>query len=472
MVRNQFGDEHSIEVSISPIISAGEEDAGFICIVKDMTDEREWARKLLFQDSHDKLTNLLNRTAFESQLHQAVERSTATNLDTAFCYFDLDQFKVVNDSCGHAAGDELLRQIADIFKRNIRSGDVCARLGGDEFAVLLWDCNVEDAKRSVEKILDDILMFRFQWGDRAYTCRASSGIVVISSKSDNWASLLADAHAACGQAKQNGGQRIVIADEISNVIAERKSEMHLITDIIDAIEEDRLLLYSQCIVPIIGAHVGDHHEILVRLQDKEGKIIPPGMFLPAAEHYHIMSLIDRWVVEHTLLWYAEHPEQHASLNMCSINLSGESIEDDSIVDFIRNAFEKTGVTPSKFCFEITETVAITDLRKASNLINKLRKMGCLFALDDFGAGMSSFAYLKNLKVDFVKIDGSFVRDLHEDAVNCALVKSINEIGHIMGKKTIAEFVENSEINAVLKVIGVDYAQGYHFGKPEPLNKQL
>ncbi len=467
LVSNQMGDDYNVECSISPILSV-ENDSGYICIIKDVTEAREWARQLIFQDSHDKLTGLLNRTAFENQLQQSIDRAAVSHADTVFCYFDIDQFKVVNDSCGHAAGDELLRQVSEIFSQNVRCNDICARLGGDEFGLILRDCGINDGRRIAEKILEDMTAYRFQWAERTYTVRASSSVVLIDAESENWASLLADAHAACEYGKDNGGQRVIVASDVSSAIAERKGEMQWVAEIIDAIEENRLLLFSQPIVPIVGSDSGAHHEILVRLRDTNGNVVPPGVFLPAAEHYHVMSLIDRWVIEHTLAWYAAHPDALEELGMCSVNLSGESIDGDGVVDFIRDCFQSTGVPPNKFCFEITETVAITDLRKASVLINSLREMGCYFALDDFGAGMSSFAYLKNLRVDFVKIDGSFVRDLHEDPVNCALVKSINEVGHIMGKKTIAEFVENSEITAVLKVIGVDYAQGYHFGKPEPL----
>ena len=467
-LKNTADEFYNIECCITPIMSQFSDDTGFICVIKDITEEREWAKKIVFQDSHDKLTGLLNRAAFEQQLQNSVDFFTSTEMESLFCYIDIDHFKVINDSCGHAAGDELLKQVSLLFQEMVCSDDAIARLGSDEFGILLWNCTLENGRPVVDKIMEGLKAFRFNWGDKSYVIDASCSLVIINDECDSWASILSVAHATCLEAKAQGGHRTIVSSDVSHEIAERKGEMEWITEIIQAIEENRLLLYHQLIVPISLEEKGAHFEILVRLQGKDGKVYPPGAFLPAAERYHIMAMVDRWIIQHTLEWLADHPDVLDGLAMCSINLSAETIEEDHLVDFLKNCFEKTGVPPHKICFEVTETVAVTDLRKWANFIDQFREMGCLFALDDFGTGMSSFAYLQNLNVDYVKIDGSFVSDMHTNPVNYALVKSINEVGHTMGKKMIAEFVENDEILDELKTLGVDFAQGYHFGKPEPL----
>lgn len=445
-----------------------------LVVCEDISETRHLSEQLSFEASHDSLTGLYNRREFEIRLRRALD---ATQVGDAkqhmLFYVDLDQFKVINDNCGHVAGDELLRQLANAVKDQMRSGDTLARLGGDEFGVLLLDCPMDNAKMLAAELLQSICDFRFAWDGRGYTIGASIGVVQINKDSKDITEILIAADAACYAAKDSGRNRVHVFEPDDEELAQRHGEMQWVIKIKRALEQDRFRLFAQPIVPVDNeANQSPHYEVLIRMLDEDDKLVPPGAFLPAAERYNISGNVDRWVVRSTLRWLSEHSEHVTILGLCSINLSGQSLGDESFLSDIMASFPEFGVPADKICFEITETAAIANLQTATNFIQTLRELGCKFALDDFGSGLSSFAYLRNLPVDYLKIDGLFVKNIADDLVNRAMVNSINEVGHVMGKKTIAEFVENDAIVAILEEIGVDYAQGYGIGKPVPIDEIL
>jgi diguanylate cyclase (GGDEF)-like protein len=386
------------------------------------------------------------------------------------CYLDLDQFKVVNDTCGHLAGDELLRQLGELLRKNLRRHDFVARLGGDEFGVLMYDCSLGEAFLACEKILDMVKDFQFAWEDKSFTIGVSIGVSSINATSGNAVDVLKEADAACYAAKDKGRNRVHVFRPDDEELALRHGEMQWVSKIQRGLEQNRFCLYGQPIVPFLDNNEGLHFETLIRYRDDNGNIIPPGAFLPAAERYNLAAALDRSVISLLFEWIVNKPDFLDNLSVCSINLSGVSLSDESMLAFISEQFSFWAIPTHKICFEITETTAIANLSCATRFINQLRERGCLFSLDDFGSGLSSFAYLKNLPVDFLKIDGLFVKDIVDDDVDLAMVRAINEVGHIMGKKTIAEFVENEKVFKLLNGLGVDYAQGYGIGKPVPLDE--
>lgn len=444
-----------------------------LVVCEDITEARRLSKQLSYEASHDALTGLFNRREFEIRLQRALETTQAENVEHVVCYFDLDQFKIINDTCGHVAGDELLRQLAAVLKGLLRTGDTLARLGGDEFGVLLENCPLKFGKRVADSLLQTIGDFQFAWDKKSFTVGASIGVVPIDNTSETINDLLIAADSACYAAKDHGRNRVHVYQADDKELAQRHGEMQWVIRIKRALEQDRFRLFTQTIAPVdTDANPGKHYEVLVRLVDEDGNIVPPGAFLPAAERYNISTSIDRWVFRATLEWLRRHTDHLDELSMCSINLSGLSLGDESFLDDVISEFSEFGIPPGKICFEITETAAISNLQSAIRFINKLRGLGCKFALDDFGSGLSSFAYLRNLPVDYLKIDGVFVKDIAVDPISLAMVKSINEIGHVMGMLTIAEFVEDDAILAKLAEIGVDFAQGYGIAKPEPIEENL
>jgi len=387
------------------------------------------------------------------------------------CYLDLDQFKVINDTCGHVAGDELLRQLSSLLKKEIRKRDTLARLGGDEFGVLMEHCSLEQARRVALKLRKAVERYRFAWQERSFAVGVSIGLVPITETSMNTIEILKQADAACYAAKDAGRNRIHIyqADDVD--LARRSGEMQWVAQINLALEKNHFCLYAQPIIPLTqNDYSWDHYELLVRMRNEDDSLIPPGAFLPAAERYNLSTRLDTWVVENYLNWLIAHPQHLAQLSQCAINLSGLSLGDEQFLDWLVHRFEQTAVPPDKICFEITETAAIANLSSATMFIKTLKALGCRFALDDFGSGLSSFAYLKTLSVDYLKIDGVFVKGIKNDPIDLAMVKSINDIGKVMGKQTIAEFVENEFILDRLKEIGVDYAQGFYISKPRSIDE--
>lgn len=440
---------------------------------KALYEQKELAS---FQASHDALTGLINRREFERRVNAAIECSFQDGSHHILLYVDLDQFKIVNDTCGHIAGDMLLRQLSEILKEKTRQEDTLARLGGDEFGLLFEYCKLKDGLEIAQNLLEVIKEFRFSWNSKLFNIGASIGVVEFSAQSGNYFDILSAADSACYSAKDDGRNRIKIYKNEDVELNRRKGEMLWTTRLLQALENDHLMLYCQPITPLNSniTYGTKHCEILVRLKDEEGEIIYPDSFIMAAERYNLISAIDRWVIKHTFLFM----QQYKALNnnnfdlKLSVNLSGVSLGDKETLEFIEEQFKKYAPVPGAIGIEITETAAIQNLSQAVMFMKCLKKYGCQFSLDDFGSGLSSFYYLKSLPVDFVKIDGGFVCDMENDPLDTALVKSINEIGHVMGKKTIAEFVSNRNIANMCKDIGIDFAQGYYFSKPFPIERLL
>ncbi len=460
------GCQYAIEDSAAPIRSRDGGVLGAVLVFHDVTEQRRMAEKINFQATHDPLTGLFNRRAFEQKLQSLIEGVDQGN--HVLLYLDLDQFKVVNDTCGHAAGDALLNQLGEMMRGHIRTGDHLARLGGDEFAILLCHCPLEQAVRCAEKIRESIQAFRFFWNGNHFSIGVSIGLVPFQSDKQTIEDIMGAADQACFAAKDAGRNRVHVYQPDDRELVRRRQEMNWVAKIHQALERDAFQLYFQPIVPVRGGCQGIHYEILLRMHLEDGELVPPGAFMPAAERYDLMGLIDRWVITHFFRWLAEHPRHLNELYLAEVNISGVSVSDRNFLDFVIKEFETTAIPPEKICFEVTETVAIANMVTANIMIEVLSKLGCSFALDDFGTGMSSFGYLKNIPVDYLKIDGAFVKGIAQDSIDRALVKSINEVGHIMNKRTIAEFVEDKRILIYLKEIGVDYAQGYGIGKPLPL----
>lgn len=435
----------------------------------DLVKKNEELLVLTYQDT---LTGIGNRRAFETRIKNALLSSRINDSHHSLCYLDLDQFKVVNDTCGHAAGDELLRQLANQLKAHIRESDTLARLGGDEFGVLLENCQIDRAMQIAEELRQTVKDFRFIWEDKLFEVGVSIGLVAITKDSTNLNEILRSADAACYEAKDRGRNRVYVYKDDDKGLEQRHGEMEWISRITLALEEDRFLLFQQPIHSNI--HSGEEKfEILIRMKNEEGQIIPPMSFCPAAERYYIMPTIDKWVISSLLesLRKANYPlEQRDSL--ISINISGQSIGDENFLPFVQDQLATSGISPRHLCFEITETAAITNFIAATQFIRTLKQLGCKFALDDFGSGLSSFGYLKSLDVDFIKIDGYFVKNMLQDPVSFSIVESINRIAHVIGIQTIAEFVENDSTIARIRNIGIDYSQGFAIGKPAPLSDLL
>jgi diguanylate cyclase (GGDEF)-like protein/PAS domain S-box-containing protein len=466
------GNELYIESTASPIRDGKGEVTGGVLVFHDVSESRELNRRLSYHASHDILTGLVNRAEFETRLERALKSAKAQETSYALCYLDLDQFKIVNDSCGHSAGDALLGQLGALLKSKIRWRDTLARLGGDEFGVLLESCSLDEAMKTAEVLRVAIGEFKFMWDDRSFRLGVSIGVVPISADNDDVAALLSAADSACAAAKEAGRNRIHSYQENDIELMRRRREMQWAARINNALEEDRFELFRQTILPLQKEEDGAHYEILLRMRDESGGIIAPGLFIEAAERYSITPRIDRWVITNAFRWLVSEADERERLVMCSINLSGQSLGDDKFLPFVIEQFQMSGLDATKICFEITETAAIASYSRANRFINALKELGCKFALDDFGTGLSSFGYLKHFPVDFLKIDGSFVKEILHDPIDREMVRSINEIGHLTGKETIAEFAENEEIITMLKGMGIDYAQGYGVSEPKRVTRAV
>lgn len=433
--------------------------------LKELKLGQEYAVKLAYHASHDPLTNLVNRLEFEKRLALALHTAVSQGRQHVVMYLDLDQFKIVNDTCGHAAGDQLLRQVSALLKEQVREGDSLARLGGDEFGVLLENCPMQEAIGIADKLRQCIADFRFVSDAKSFTIGASVGVVQVADGMLSLTDILSAADAACYMAKDKGRNRVQLYRPHDSEVSMRKGEMEWVSRLQRALEEGRFVLYAQKIMSI-GEQLPQksHHELLVRMLDEHGKIVPPMAFIPAAERYSIMPMIDQWVVHNA---FAAISTLGPDCGTYAINISGASIGDERILEFVREQFRTFVMPPRSICFEITETAAIANFDKAARFFGEMKSLGCLFSLDDFGAGMSSFGYLKHLPVDFIKIDGSFVKDVAKDPVAVAMVRAINDVGHVMGKKTIGEFVDGETVLRTLRDIGVDFAQGNWISPPGP-----
>ncbi|AZV28331.1 MULTISPECIES: EAL domain-containing protein [Pseudomonas] len=469
LIQRLDGSTVSVTLVGAPIRNAGKV-SGTVLVLHDMTQERQYIANLSWQATHDALTGLANRREFEYRLEQALHNLTRQAGRHALMFLDLDQFKLVNDTCGHAAGDELLRHICALLQSGLREGDTLARLGGDEFGILLENCAPEAAEKIAESLRQTVQNLHFVWKGRPFLTTVSIGLVHVAQNPTTLEASLRAADMACYMAKEKGRNRVQVYHADDSELSLRFGEMAWVQRLHMALEENRFCLYAQEIAPLgsVAGGTRGHIEILLRLHDEAGRMILPDSFIPAAERYGLMTSLDRWVVQNVFKVIAQciNEECEGPLAMCAINLSGITIGDDAFLHFLREQFDNYGVPPEMICFEITETSAIANLGSAIRFINELKGLGCYFSLDDFCAGMSSFAYLKHLPVDFLKIDGSFVKDMLDDPINRAMVEVINHIGHVMGKQTIAEFVETAQIEQALLEIGVDYAQGYVVERPQ------
>jgi diguanylate cyclase (GGDEF)-like protein/PAS domain S-box-containing protein len=465
------GAEFPIQDSAAPIRRRDGAVAGAVLVFKDMTELHGMEREMSYLATHDPLTGLINRSELEARLASRLAGAREGAACDALCHVDLDEFKVVNDTCGHLAGDELLKQVAGLLRSALRPDDVLARLGGDEFGVLVAAAGHRGAREVAEQLLAALRRFRFHWRERTFEVRASVGLVPLTAIGGERTQLLAAAEAACYVAKEGGRNRIHEYQPDDRALAERRGEMQWIHRIHKAFEEGRFCLYRQPIQPLATAAAGPPlAEIFIRMRNGDGSLTTPAAFIPAAERYHLISSIDRWVVRSAFGALARRARLPGGddATCFTINLSGQSLGDESFLDYVVAELGESGVAPARISFEITETAAIAHLARAIRFISVLKEMGCRFVLDDFGSGLSSFAYLKNLQVDFLKIAGEFVRDMAGDEVRRALVAAIHQVGHVMKIATIAEAVEDERTLEALRAIGVDYAQGYLLGRPEPL----
>lgn len=420
---------------------------------------------------HDPLTGLVNRREFERRLGRVLDTARAEHTEHVLCYLDLDQFKTVNEVCGHVAGDELLRQLGGVLQAQVRKRDTLGRLGGDEFGILMEHCSLPQAVRVANAVRAAIGEFRFIWGDKRFNVQVSFGLVPVTRTGESVGAMLRAADAACYMAKAAGRNRIHVHREGDLESSRRQGEMRWVFQINRALEEDRFRLSFQPIAPVKARiREGPHYELFLWMEDEEGHTVLPGAFLPAAERYNLAARLDRWVVRAAFEWLGRHPAHLEQMFLCANNLSGQSLGDEEFLAFVIREFEETAVPAEKICFEITEAAAMANLAETTQFIRVLKERGCRFALDHFGSALSSLSCLRNLPVDFLKIDGIIVRHIVEDPLDLAIVRAINDIGQAMGKQTIAEFVENDGILQKLRDIGVDYAQGYGISRPRPIEE--
>lgn len=462
------GTEYGIEDSASPIHDAEGNTIGVVLVFRDVTVQRKMADEISYRATHDMLTGLVNRSELEKKLHHFIKDNRETDLQNAFMYIDLDRFKVVNDSCGHFAGDVVLKEATKIMQSCIRSTDTLARIGGDEFATILYKCDTEQAMKIAKEICKSIEQYRFHHGSECFRIGASIGLVMIDKNWPSTTSLMQAADNACYEAKEAGRNRVHLYYDDDNLTSTLRDDTKWVSRIEKALEEKSFVLFCQRIMPL--KHQGlEHAEILIRLKDKDGSLIPPNAFLPSAERFHLASRIDRMVINEVFAWMQVNDQSLGHIGSISVNLSGQSLSDPT---FHRDVLDLIATTPidfKKLCFEITETAAITNIADAKKFIAEIHQYGVKFALDDFGSGVSSFGYLKNLNVDYLKIDGQFITDLLKNEIGQATVRCIAEVAKVTGKKTIAEWVENKTVENMLKKMGIDFTQGFLKHNPAPLD---
>lgn len=439
-----------------------------LAVANDITELRVLSEELSYQASHDSLTGLYNRREFERRLDGAISALDAGGPPWALLYMDLDQFKLINDTSGHYAGDQLLAQLASLLSGLMPPEAVVARLGGDEFAILLQDSDEARAVAQAESLRTEIDGYVFGWEQRNYTISASIGVVMLNGPGLSQRTLLAHADTACYMAKERGRNRVHLFSELDSETTQRRSEMEWAGRIRQALADGRFLLHFQELAPLWEGERADgvHMEMLIRLRDESGQMVPPGAFIPAAERFGLMPQIDRWVVETALANFSRLHPSGKPVKLCAINLSGPTFEDAAFADFVLDALERHGVSPQRICFEITETAAVSSMARAVEFMQRLRAAGCRFSLDDFGSGMASFGYLKNLPVDFIKIDGSFIRNIETDPVSYSIVRAVTDIGHQLGLQVVGEWVADERARDLLRGLAVDYAQGFAIHKPE------
>ena len=462
--------EYTIELTGSPIRDSQNRTIGYVIVFRNMTKLRALTKQLTHQATHDTLTGLINRKEFDNRVLAALQSAGTEHKKHALCYVDLDQFKVVNDTCGHHAGDLLLQQVTQMLQQKLRSADTLARLGGDEFGVLLAGCKLERAKVVAESIREAVEKYRFNWENRSFRIGASIGLVPIDEHCNSLEELLSSADAACYVAKENGRNRVHVLEKDDSAIQQQQGQMNLMQRLQRALELGHFELYVQKIVALNGKKTANGFvEILLRLRDelKPGVLLPPGAFISTAERYHLMPKIDQWVIESTFEYLAQHRSKLNQWNSCAINLSAQSINEAYFLDWVKARFKKHRIPPKQIIFEISETAVAENLELTSHFINTLAKLGCRFSLDDFGSGLSAFSSLNKLQLDIIKIDGELIKSVCNET-GYAVIESINNISHVMKLQTVAELLENFDHIEALKKIGVDFAQGFALDKPEPL----
>jgi diguanylate cyclase (GGDEF)-like protein/PAS domain S-box-containing protein len=462
----------AVDASLAPIRDRAGRVLGVVAAFRDVSQERELAQRLHHQATHDALTGLVNRREFENRLRVALAEASAAERQFTVLVIDLDQFKVVNDTSGHPAGDRLLCLVSERMAGTLRSGDTLARLGGDEFGVLLADCALAPALAVAEKLRQCIAGMRFAWRDRTHVVGASIGAATLDAGFRNEAEVLGAADSACYVAKESGRNRIKVYQPDDHLLRARTGELEWVTRLAAALEDDRFTLHAQEIRPVRGGPAEARFEVLLRLIDEAGGLVSPMAFIPAAERYGVMARLDLWVIDRVLQELAARQRAGLSLPVLAVNLSGASLADPGLLPAVRERLAATGVSADRLCFELTESAAVTHLGAAARLLRELRQLGCAIGLDDFGSGMSSFGYLRNLPLDFIKIDGHFVREMHIDPVDRAMAAAIHTVGHVMGLRTIAEWVEHEAVLEELAALGVDFAQGHAVARPVPLATAL
>jgi len=456
-----------LEFSASPMIDIEAEDVGYVIILKDVSEDRKLRRKLSYEGSHDRLTRFLNRSAFEHRFENLVTEDYGSIPQHVLAYLDVDQFRIVNDTCGNAAGDVLLQQIGTTIKKYVRKSDILSRLGGDEFGLIMPFFEIDQAMQVMQQILIDIQQAGFEWDDKQYQVTASIGAMAFGQMNDEYPDFYSKVTTACFLAKKNGGNQYHAIGENDEKVMQQQESMDWVAGIMKGFEEDRFCLYVQPIVPMDGDDDNNHYEVLIRYRSSDDTIIPPGDFLPPAERYNLIEKIDVWVVNKIIQWLQDNKERAEGI-MFSVNLSGRSIGSSTFHKFLQESLQQSDIKTSSLCFEITETSVVENVEKSVEFINSIKKLGAKFSLDDFGTGLSSFSYLKRFPVDYLKIDGEFVRDIIKDDTSFVFVRSMAEVGHSLNMKVIAEFVESDTMFDRLREANIDFIQGYHVGRPAPI----
>ncbi|HYB32251.1 MAG TPA: EAL domain-containing protein [Steroidobacteraceae bacterium] len=468
LVSRSNGSERSIELSAAPIRNSARELLGAVVMLHDVTEMRGLARQMSYQATHDALTGLVNRRELERRLEEAIESSRRGEGQHVLCYLDLDRFKLVNDTSGHLAGDSMLREVAKLLRDAVRDSDTVGRLGGDEFGILLIGCPLEKARQIADDVCRSVGDYRFVWKDRIFNIGVSVGLVEISRESGTLEEMLAAADTACYVAKKQGSGRVAVYSARDEALARHTGEIQWLQRLQAALRENRFQLYTQVIVPAHGGDGGPTMEVLVRLQDESGHDLLPAEFMRAAERYRLMGLVDRWVVQTTLAALGRGALAVPANRSVAINISGQTLGDAQFLEFVVECLDSTGAAPAQVCFELTESAVIANLDHARRFVGVLHGMGCQFALDDFGSGLGSFSNLRNLPLDYLKIDGSFTRNLARDNVNQAMVTAMIKLARTLNFKVIAEQLEDAAATEEARRMGVDYLQGYAIGRPQPL----
>jgi diguanylate cyclase (GGDEF)-like protein/PAS domain S-box-containing protein len=466
------GQERSVELTVTPLKNQRGDLMGTVTLVRDVTELRGLTRQMSYQASHDALTGLVNRREFERRLDEAIEVAHTSSARHVLCYLDLDRFKAVNDSCGHIAGDNMLREVAALIKETVRDSDTVGRLGGDEFGLLLIGCPLEKARQIADDVVRKVNDYRFVWKDKIFNIGVSVGLIEISRESGSAEELMSAADSACYVAKKRGNH-VHVYSARDEAVARHRGEIQWLQRLQTALKENRFELLAQPIIATSGGARGPALEVLLRLQDETiPGGISPAEFLRAAERYRLMSDVDRWVVQTAVTALGRGSIRLPSQRSLAINLSGQTLGDTQFLEFVVDLLDRTGVAPEQLCFEVTENSVITNIEHAQRFIGVLHSMGCQFALDDFGRGLSSFGNLKNLSLDYVKIDGSFIRNLAGDSVNQAMVAAMIKLARTLNFRVVAEQVEDDGSFEAARVMGVDFAQGYHLGRPQPITRAM